>query len=500
MRRRQFLALAGTALGSGCSGLVPSGGSSILDSAGDDRELPSFDGRQVVDLETGPRALAVQGVSVGSDGGPASIWGPAGGALRVGFTMTATGDHPATLRAMLVNTNDWENTFRLDEFPPFDETNHTRLRNRRFDERFEPETPDGVETGLYLAPTADHDLVDEESSVRLGPDGYWQTPDVPPKLPRSVTLEPGEYVTGDYYVLGHWDRTGFPTGTYYFGARDYRIGLSVWDTSTPGPTDDSRFTESVPSLPLDDDTPWFHEADESTLVYLEPDREQIETPGKLSFRLVNRSRSTVGGNPYAWSLYKLADGAWHKMAPRGVPLPSGAVSPGDSYGYSLSLFHGEGFDVDDSGADLAQTVGRLGGGRYAFAGGFLPDEDGPPAAMFDLDAPTVPLSVAENVTRTQDGDTVTLIFPSWGDDSHPPDATLTVRRSDETAEETLVREAVARRRMVALESALAAIDDVGSVVVRADKHAVENVTGYDSARRVFDFEGTTYVAEKDVEE
>lgn len=270
MRRRQFLAVAGVALGAGCSGLVPTddrgstetatavpvtepGETTPTDSPADDGTRP-FDGRQVVVLETGPRTLALQGFGVGSDGRAVSLNTPDGGRLAVGFTEPATDDGPAVLRATLVNGNDWENTFRLREFPPFDETTHSRLRRRGLDRRFDERIPSDVETGLYLAPAADHDLVDEESAARRGPERYWQTPDVLPKLPPTVTLAPGESVVGDYYVLGHEDRTGFPTGTYRFGGRESGLALTAWETGAPGPTNDSRFSDPVPPLP-DADTP-----------------------------------------------------------------------------------------------------------------------------------------------------------------------------------------------------------------------------------------------------
>ncbi|MCU4802746.1 hypothetical protein OB920_20500 [Halobacteria archaeon HArc-gm2] len=513
MRRRALLAAAGASLGAGCTALVPGdaeqstvtgtddpGNDTATDepttTPDDERDVPPTDARQVVELETGPRTLAV--VGTGRDGGPVVHHGPDDGGLRVGFVEAATADGPAVLEATLLNTADWENTFRLREFPPFGDISHTRLRRRGFERRFEEPVPDDAEAGLYLAPTANHDLVDDVVEPRRGPEGYWQTPDVPPELPTTVTLDPGEYVTGEYYVLGHWDRAGFPTGTYAFGGRESGLVLSAWDATASGPTGEAQVSASLPSL-YDDDTAWFHEADASTRVYLEPTRERVTAPGRLSLRLVNRTHHSIGGNPYEWGLYKLAEGSWHRIAPWMMPMPASSVSPGDAYGYTLALFHGDGFEVDDQAADLARSVGRLGGGRYAVAGGFSEDDRRPPVAAFDLDAPTVPLSVADAATQSEDGGDVFVTFPSWGDDDHPPDATLTVRPVEDDADETLIREVIARDRFVALETALAAIGDRERIVVRADDHAVENVTGYDSTRRVFDFEGTTYAAEANLD-
>ncbi|SFR97864.1 hypothetical protein SAMN05216559_1929 [Halomicrobium zhouii] len=513
MRRRALLATVGASLGAGCSALVPGDAERSTETVtsvpvnhtatdesttpGEERDVPPTDARQVVELETGPRTLAVVGNA--PEDGPVDRYGPDDGGLRVGFTETATADGPAVLEATLLNNADWENTFQLWKFPPFGDLSHTRLRRRGMARRFEGTVPNDVETGLYLAPTANHDLVDEVVEPRRGPEGYWQTPDVPPELPTTVTLEPGEYVTGEYHVLGHWDRAGFPTGTYAFGSHESGLVLSAWDATAPGPTEDARISASLPSLSDQFEIPWFHEADASALVYLEPTRERVAAPGRLSFRLVNRTRGQIGGNPYQWGLYKLTDGSWHRIAPREIPMPYTSVSPGDAYGYTLALFHGDGFEVDDQDADLARSVGRLGGGRYAFIGGFHQSDRRPPAAAFDLDAPTVPLSVADAATQTEDGGDALVTFPSWGDDDHPPDATLTVRRSGDDADETLIREVIARDRLVALETALAAIGDRERVVVRADDHAVENVTGYDSTRRVFDFEGTTYAAEANLD-
>lgn len=501
MNRRSFLAIAGSSLLAGCTTQLNTEQSnsttteqtpSLTETTTESDQSDSpFGSLPLVELETGPRAVSASTPYV-RRGGPG---------VSVEFASTATADHPATVRATLRNHNDWKDTFRLSDVPGFHDVNSTRLRPSGFDRHFEDDSGlDRPESTLYLAPTENHDLVDEESPKERGPDGYWRATEVPTKLPSTVTLDAGESISGEYHVLGHWERTGFPTGSYSFGYSDDALVLNVWNTDQPGPDNSWEFERSVPSLADERDTPWFHDATSESTVYLEPSADRAEPPAELAFRLVNHSREPLSGNPYDWGLYKLAGGEWHLVEPWAIPMPASAVSPGDSYNYLLYAFHGEGFDVGNCDADRAVTVDRLGGGTYAFQSGFSANERAEPAAIFEFDAPALDVSYTDDATVNEDGDRVTVTLPEWDDDEHPANATLAVEPAyDATTDESYVAEQVVRRRFRALQNALAAIADAKRVTVRADKHAVENVVGYDRETMTFSYDGATYRAAKRVD-
>lgn len=541
MQRRRFLAVAGATLGAGCSGLFPTRSEeptgsvtpvpveSVTEtprqsSGGDDqqeaqdRPSPVIGGVQVVELETGPRTVSIPGESNGVMGlgesddttrlgestddaaNHVSLSTPDGGKVHLGFTATATPDHPATVLATLVNENDWPHRFVLDDVPAFVGANYARRHHSEFSRRFDAGTADDRESTLYLVPTARHQLADDEPTVERGPEGYWRLNSSPPELPDAVTLAGGDFVAGEYYVLGRSNRVGMPTGTYEFSVGNGGLTLVAWDTATPGPTSPSRFVESVESLPTDEDTPWFHDADSTTALFLQPERERIGLPGRIAFRLVNHSRNHLSGNPFFWELYKRVDGEWYEVVPRGVAMPVATITPGETHGYSLSLFHGSGLESDDEHADLGVSIDRLGGGRYAFASGFS-ERSGitdAPAAMFDVDAPPIRLSIPDNATQYQVGDHAVVTLSEWGD-VDTQDATLTLHRVGATVGTTVVRETVARDSMRALESALAVVDGTDTVLVRATGRLVRNVTG-DAAHRWFTFEGTSYLAVAEFED
>lgn len=485
MRRRAFLAalsagLAGCSLGpSETPTLTPAPGvdatptSTPTETPDDDDSLGGLGAASLVDLATGPRTLALS---------PPSWSGYDGAAVEARFVAPSTPDHPARLRATLTNDNDWSNTFRLDEVPPFMEINRADLPELHEEAR---------ESGLYLAPTADHDLVDTDPTVERGPEGYWRATDLPPKLPRTVRLSPDESIRGEYLLVGHPERRGFPTGTYRFG-HDGSFSIAAWHTREPGPRGASRFEgRDVPSLPGEAPTPWYHEAGTTTPVFLRPSTERLAAPGEVSFSLVNHSREALGGNPYDWTLYKLVDGSWYHVAPWAIPMPASAVPPGETWEYTLRAFHerfhGEGWDE-------GQTVSRLGGGTYAFEAGFAPDGSATPAALFDLVAPEVTAAPPEGPTVERSGKRVTVTDDRWSDGEHPPSATLTVERApDAEADHRVIPEQLYHRPHDALRRVLPYFEDgVERVVLRTDEHLAERA--FENGTRTFSYEGTTYGA------
>lgn len=498
MRRRAFLSAttAGLAGLAGCS--LPTGGDPTETLSPVEppsvSPTPTPDGNddgdgnlglgdaELAALETGPRTLAMS-----------PHWGgPDGATLTATFVATATPDHPARIRATLTNENDWANTFELREVPPFAPLTHAALAN------------DGErETTLYLAPTSNHDLVEADPMVERGPEGYWRTTDVPRELPATLGLSAGESVTGEYVLVGHWERAGFPTGTYRFG-NEGDFGIDAWHTERPGPTEPSWFTSvDVPSLPGRDEeerpTEWYHEADASTPVFLRPSAERPEAPAGVRFSLVNHSREPLTGNPYDWGLYKLADIAWRRIEPWAIPLPAGAVPPGDTWTYTLRLFHGR-YHVtyEDHRGSERHTVGMLGGGTYAFEAGFARENHGEPAALFQLDAPRLAVSPPPELSVEREEDRVVVTDDAWGDGQHSPDARLAVARAD-GADRRVLPEQLYHGPLEALRSVLPFFEPgVSTVVLRTDVQTARNVLDPDAGGRRFRYDGEAFAATVDV--
>ncbi|SFR36278.1 hypothetical protein [Halogeometricum limi] len=84
--------------------------SSTPDAGRDPETFPEKrpDWRQVIHAETTPRAYALSAQHYRT---------PDDAAVTVGFTATATANHPARLAVFLRNANDFANTFRLRESP-----------------------------------------------------------------------------------------------------------------------------------------------------------------------------------------------------------------------------------------------------------------------------------------------------------------------------------------------------------------------------------------------
>ena len=133
--------------------------------------------------------------------------------------------------------------------------------------------------GLIFAPTANHDLVEDPPDIQRADDGYWRlASDTTPELPERVRLSPGETIHGEYALVGRAEGVGRgrPPGVYEFSRAGERpLRVAVWPTDSPGPATDSQFAGmSVPALPGDSDTAWFHNADASSPTFVRPSTEQ----------------------------------------------------------------------------------------------------------------------------------------------------------------------------------------------------------------------------------
>ncbi|MFT4885731.1 MAG: hypothetical protein ACI8U4_003258, partial [Natronomonas sp.] len=383
MNRRGFLATTGIALFSGCtfdnSGRktpttdTPTDGPTETPTespaASDEPPVSAEDlrERRVVDFETVPLTAAVFGSRSINDRVRTTY----------GISEPATDDSPAVVHALVRNNNSFEQTFHLRRVPGFWDPPSTHR-----------EAESGDRSGpVYLAPTENHDLAKSAPEVTQDDSGHWRLASSNREwLPETVTLAPDEAILGEYYLVGSDDTSNEPLGVgrYEFLYQGEGFTISVWDTESPGPTEDSAHAGAeVPELPMGESTAWYHEADASTAVYLQPSAEKVEAPACIEFELHNRSYERLSGNPYDWTLFKLVDGEWFRIDPWAIPQPLAYVQPGETDHSELSLFHSDAMACNEG-----RSAGYLGGGRYAYRVGYSRDEE-TQAALFDLDAPGV---------------------------------------------------------------------------------------------------------------
>lgn len=493
MHRRRFLAALGvTASLAGCSSssdpgqgdtptLTPVDPPTTPTDTGTPTDTPDADpprglgAESVVDLETVPRTYALSPVSYRSDDDAH---------VELGFTATATADHPVRVRATLTNAAPWANTFRLDETPPFGRRTGA-IRDHDRDLTYQ--------SGLVFAPTENHDLATHVPEVEHATDGTWRlareierewTPDV-------ARLDADESATGEWVLVGRasGQEVGRPTGRYGFRSGETNLTVAVWNTDQPGPRQNSRFTgRLVPPLP-DGEVDWYHETEPTSPTYLEPSSERVGPPGAVEFTLVNHSHDRLSGN--SWNLYKRHDGEWHYIAPWGHTAVLRMIPPGGHRTYRVHVFNGESLPCD--GLD----IGYLGGGTYAFESMYDGEERGPFAALFEIDGPDATVVPHETATAERDGSTVEV---EWLSRPDLPRATLVVDTlgTEVGAAETLVAEQVMRRRNRGLRNTLPYFEPgVTQVRLRTDRNTVSSATeasGYESSTVRFTFRGQAFEA------
>jgi hypothetical protein len=433
------------------------------------------DAVSVVDLGTAPRTYALAPTRYRDDDG---------GRVDLRFVETATADHPARVRATLHNRTDVENRFRLDWLPPFGRHASTVPRKPWSKGRHGREHTYRAE--LVFAPTGDDDLVGDPPAVERDGDGLWRAGEVTDWTPEPVLLAPDESVTADYHLVGHPDGAGDgrPTGVYEFsrgGERPLRV--SVWNTERPGPTGESRFAGlSVPPLPGEGTTAWFHEADGSTETFVRPATERTDLPAAVLFTFVNHGRESTGCGH--WQLYKLVDGEWFDLGPFVHTADCRTVRAGGSKRRVLRAAHGEALPCEEP----STTVGFLGGGRYAFVAGYGLGVDRS-GALVEFDAPAVSVHPTDDVSASRDGDTVRVTSPRYGE-SEGDRRVLQVDRAD-AADRRVVAEQVLQRR--GLRNTLSLFEaGVETVLLRTDRQVATRASGHGDVPTRFRFDGQAY--------
>lgn len=487
MNRRGFLATTGIALFSGCTFDSNPGDPS---NTGTPTETPSetptdsptpeepalsaedLRERRVVDFENVPLTVAVFGGRT-INGRIDTVYG---------ISEPATDDSPAVVHALIRNNNSFEQTFHLRRIPGFWDPPSTHR------------VPESGDRGgpVYLAPTENHALAESVPEVTQDDSGYWRLATSSREwFPETATLAPDETILGEYYLVGSDDTSNEPLGVgrYEFLYQGEGFVVSVWETDAPGPSAESTHAGAdVPNLPDAEEMAWYHEADASTPVYLQPSAEHVEAPACIDFDLENRSHERLSGNPYSWGLYKLVGGEWFRIEPWAIPQPLAYVQPGETDESSLALYHGNVLDCDD-----ARSVDHLGGGRYAYRVGYSREEE-THAALVDLDAPEVSPSVDDDVDIERDGDELVVTMPEWNDDEHPPNAEIIFERaaSAET-DRRLIPEQLFRQPMRGYRNALPLFEEsIERLTLRADRHVVGRTTGYDELETTVEYDGETF--------
>ncbi|WP_058992694.1 hypothetical protein [Haloarcula sp. CBA1127] len=429
----------------------------------------------VVELETGPRTYALSSAGLHTDD-----------RARIGlwFDRTATDDHPATLRGWLQNSNEFENTFRIEAIPGIGQ-----IYSRQ---------PSGYdhEARLHLAPTANNELADEVPSLSRTDEGYWRVDDVGPWMPDTRRLAPGEWLQLEYTLVGEPGQSGRPTGTYEFRGQDETLSVTVWDTQHPGPETESRFAgRSLPSFPGDGGVQWFHEAERATPAFVRPTAERVQLDAQIGFEVVNNSHKRLQCGH--WDLYKLVDGEWFHIAPMGHTADCRLLSPGGREQWGFRAFNRQsvGCSTGDCHCD-GLTQGYLGDGEYAVVAGYG-HATANSGALVELVGDRAAVTPTDGVSTARDGDTLTVTTSRHGDGEHPADATFSLTRTSSASERVIAEQVMASGRFATYEGGLRnalpfLTDDVRHVVVRTDERAVDGVLGYDSNSRRFRFRGQAY--------
>jgi hypothetical protein len=309
-------------------------------------------------------------------------------------------------------------------------------------------------------------------------------------------MDPGERVDLEYVLVGEPGMPGRPTGTYEFRGDDQTASVSVWDTNSPGPEDESQFAgRSVPAFDSDRTVQWYHDADRTTTAFVRPSTEQLELDGVIDFEMVNHSHETLGCGH--WNLYKLVDGEWHHVAPTAHNADCHSLAPGETEDWSLRAFNDEPVPCghgDHGHGSLTQ--GFLGGGEYALVAGYGSSTD-ESAALVELVGGSITLVPTDDANVERDGSTVTVTTDRYGDGEHPSDATFTLTRTD-AAEERVIAEQVMNSGRFGnsdrgLRNVLAVVKpDVEKVVLRTDEYAFDHDLREVGATSRFTFRGQAH--------
>jgi hypothetical protein len=402
-----------------------------------------------------------------------------------GFHRHATGDHPATFAVGIANLREVPAVLRYSALPVLAHPVGERVPGpgEPDESRGRSATSPGDST-LAFAPIDRNDLVDARPEFERQGD-FWRLVeplDVQP--PDTVRIDPGETLVAEHAVVGGIHAGGREPGTYRF-CEEFEV--AVWEADSPGPVVDSRFEGSVEPPRGGRTVTWYHEADLSTSLYIEPSTERTDLPGLVDFHLVNHSTADPGCG--GWALYKHHDGEWYRIYPDRTTFRSVCrfLGPGATAEWSLRAYNGDPVPSADEGA----AVGHLGGGRYAVLAGYGVRTDAV-GALFEIEADPVEVGADEDVVVEEDGADVVV---AAGELAPHEDAAVTVRltRSREPPETTYLAEQLLQPRHRGIRNALAFFEPgVESVTFRAAGRLPVTRSSFDVAPDSFAFDGRTY--------
>jgi len=432
-------------------------------------DLPAFQEPTVVDFETASLTAAVVGRGRRTDDG-----------FTVGldFRRGATADAPATLVATVANTKPFEQPLELRRLGPLESPSLARMT-------------EGNRTTVYLAPTAAHPLAETVPTAERDADGRWRLTDLQDDwYPETVTVEAETGFVAEYHLLGHHldDEPPIGPGRYRF-SRDDRMAIVTWLTDEPGPDGESELADhEPPGLPGDQETSWYHESMPSTERFLQPDTEAVEPPARIGFEFVNRSRESLSGNPHYWRLYKLYGEEWLPITPWEWIQPAAELTPGDRANTELGVYHGS------APATGGRTAGFLGGGRYAYTGGFDTATE-QYAALFEVGAPPLDIGIESAAEIRRSGATTVVELPNHAEARRPATFSVTLVPDGEPDRE-VIPEQLPRRPFRALRNTLPAFDGgVDTVRLKTDRGTALRLAGYEANTEVVvRYDGTTYSA------
>ena len=421
-------------------------------------ELPEFGAPTVVDFETASLTAAVVGRGRRTDDGFS---------VSLDFRSGATAASPATLVATVANAKSFAQPLELRRLGLLDSPSLAQMT-------------DGNRTTVYLAPTEGHPLAETVPTAERDADGRWRLADLQDDwYPDTVSVDGETGFVADYHLLGHHldDEPPIGPGRYRVGDED-SPAIVVWPTDEPGPDGTAELADrEPPGLPGEQSTAWYHASTASTERFLRPDAERVEPPARIGFAFVNRSRESISGNPYYWRLYKRRGEEWFPIAPWEWVQPAAELTPGDRSESELGVYH------DSAPADAdGRAVGSLGGGLYAYTGGFDTETE-QYAALIEVDAPAVEVEIEPAAEIVEEGSTTVVELPNHAEARRP--ATFSVTRADGEPDRELIPEQLPRRPFRGLRNALPLFaEGVDSVRVQTDRGTTLQLAGYEEGTAV----------------
>ncbi len=431
-----------------------------------------------------------------------TFWRTGNIAVHVGLATEPSEDSPLTLAVTVTNESSFPEHIWIRDLPFFGSPRslpHAAYADRGRDAPLEV-------ADLRLVPTSATDLIDHDRNAIRDDDGAWRRSPVGRRVsfPDKVRLEPDQTMYGEFVVIADEEGAAFVPG--HFGRLvergDFRI--TVWPAAHPGPVADRRLADvAVPPLPSvsggSEEPSWYHEADRDTTTYLHPSAEVLSTPAKLQATFVNHDTAVASGNPFGWSIWKLVDEEWYRIAPTSAPTPLTHVQPGTTYEWTFRLFGGAGFD--DGSADLeapdgiTRDLGNLGSGTYAVTVNMALEDAAPAAALFELDGPDHEISPTSASRIVEEAEDYVLVRDEGWDrasaDHRAVVAAVETEEDPAAADIRYIVEQVLQPRNHGLRNAIAYLSEAPEVRIATDDSTVRRLLGR-AGHRLIAVEGETY--------